>query len=126
MAQTTWITRITNLGNKTLQWKSGEHPEHTGILKPGETLNRNGSGLCFPWVDHSKDEMRKSIFFVNPENTNEIFYIFQSYNYDTIRWINGPNPIANHAHDVPGYSGAGGCKGIIIQANGTPKLEITD
>ncbi len=124
MAQTTWITKITNLGKKELEWKSGEHPEHTGILKPNEEQDMDGTGFCFPWVDHSKDEIRKSIFFVNPRNTNEIFYIFQSYNYDTIRWIKGPNPIANHAQDVPGYSGAGGSKAIIIQPDGTPRIEV--
>lgn len=121
MAQTTWITYIKNDSNIPIQWGNGEHPEHKGFLKPGEEKHLDGTGFCFPWVDHTKDEMRKSIYFVNPENSNYIFRIFQSYNYDTIRWISGDNPIANHAVDVAGQSGAGGSKAIFIQNIRDPK-----
>lgn len=120
MAQTTWITYIKNDTNKRITWKSGEHPEQMGFLDPGQDKHLDGSGFCFPWVDHSKDELKKAIYFLDAENSNYGFRIFQSYNYDTIRWINRDSLGANHAVDVAGQSGAGGSKAIFLQNNHDP------
>jgi hypothetical protein len=126
MADTTWITSIKNESNKNITWKNGEHPDFGGYLTPNAPqTDYDGTGLCFPWVDHTRDELGKAIVVVDSSNSTILFRIFQSYNRDTIQWIKGAGTIANHAVDVAGESGAGGSKGLIIQRDGSPKIVIT-
>lgn len=125
MADTTWITSIENKSGKTVKWVDGENTNFQGEQRPGTPAsNWDGTGFCFPWVDHTRDELGKAIVFMDSNNTI-LFRIFQSYNRDTIQWIKGNGTIANHAIDVAGESGAGGSKGIIIRKDGSPEIIIT-
>lgn len=106
-------------------WRDGENGKFTGTLSPGASYDGNGKGLCFPWVDHTKNELWKAIDFVNGETSTAIFSIFQSYNRDTIQWIRDDSNSANHAVDVPGDSAASGSKAIFIRKDGSPVLVAT-
>ncbi|MES2133669.1 MAG: hypothetical protein V4506_15070 [Bacteroidota bacterium] len=125
MANTTWITLIKNDSPLHLMWRDGENPNFKGSLSPGEPVDYNGKGFCFPWVDHTKDELRKSIEFTNGETGAPLFHIFQSYNRDTIQWLKAPENSANHGVDVDGPSAAGGSKALYIRNDGTPVLVST-
>jgi len=126
MANTVWLTQITNNSTMHLTWRDGENGKFNGSLGPGETYNGNGKGLCFPWVDHTKKELWKAIDFVNGETSTLLFCIFQSYNRDTIQWIRDENIPANHAVDVAGDSQASGSKALFIQKDGSPVLVATN
>jgi hypothetical protein len=120
MANTTWIIEIQNKTNLDINWRDGEDHSRTGLIRKNtRSESFDGSGFCFPWVDHTKDELYKAIEFYDQLHTHVYFLLFQSYNKDTIQWlIPGSTPqYANNATDVQGPAGAGGNKVIIIQQN---------
>jgi hypothetical protein len=121
MANTVWIIQIKNDSDMHIWWRDGENGKK-GNLAPGDSFDYHGTGFCFPWVDHTKNELWKAIDFVNGETSTPLFSIFQSYNYDTIRWIKDDNDSANHAVDVAGDSAANGSKALFIRKDGSPVL----
>lgn len=116
MANTTWITLIKNESNIDIYWEDGEDPKRRGTIGRKSQKAFDNTGFCFPWVDYTKEhELAKAISFSEAATGRRLFVIFQSYNRDTIQWLQDTNnQFANNATDVPGPAGAGGKKAIII------------
>lgn len=124
MANTTWIVKIQNNTNLDISWRDGEDHSKAGFLPKNSVQDLEGSGLCFPWVDYTKDELSKAIDF-RDQSSHLLFVMFQSYNKDTIQWLKPiPGQYANNAIDVAGPAGAGGQKTIIILQNPKNPKEI--
>ncbi len=119
MANTTTIRQIKNASHLPIKWSNGENQSLYGMIKPGGWADFRG--FPFPWVDHTKQELFKSLAFYNANTNRFLFLIFQSYNRDTIQYLTDPKKqFANNAIDVPGPAGTGGNKGILIPNHVSP------